>query len=380
LSEFSFPQDCIVGSLGECALTLAEGTEIPPEGIFAALLTFIGAAVSGSVTFEHRFFDDTRLYTMLIGDSATAKKSSAITEARKHVINHLAPTVPLLKNVNHSFGAGSGEGLARILKTHPNTVLIYDEIQALMQKMGIESSSLLTIINSLYHEHVWSNLLKDGAKSEVIENARLSLIGCATSESFETLLSSQQLRIGFGNRFFIVGLGRKPKVANPLPFDMARLDAARQNLVAQLALLPCHFAFNTGARKIWADWYENLNDDIEAKRLDAMGFRLLPLIALITDSAEVDENVAQIVIKILQYEHRARMVYYSIDAENASARMEQKILSVLKGFQAPMKERVLQQRTNASRAGLQIFKNALRSLHLEGFILLDNRDKTVQLL
>ncbi|PYP91606.1 MAG: hypothetical protein DMG65_07160 [Candidatus Angelobacter sp. Gp1-AA117] len=38
-----FPKDALVGSLGELATVLAEGTEVPPEFIFAAALTFFGA-------------------------------------------------------------------------------------------------------------------------------------------------------------------------------------------------------------------------------------------------------------------------------------------------------------------------------------------------
>ena len=74
----AFPEQAIIGSLGELALELSKGTEVPQEFIFATALTCFGAIASGQLKLNIGMDSDTRLFTVLLGKSASAKKSSAM--------------------------------------------------------------------------------------------------------------------------------------------------------------------------------------------------------------------------------------------------------------------------------------------------------------
>src|ERR1700730_12093339 len=74
----SFPKEALVGSLGELAREFANDTEVPPEFFFAAGLTMLGRSVGRKLQIEVGFDLEPRLYTVLLGDSYGAKKSTAM--------------------------------------------------------------------------------------------------------------------------------------------------------------------------------------------------------------------------------------------------------------------------------------------------------------
>jgi len=361
LSDLVFPQDCVVGSLGDCARVLAEGTEIPVEGIFASLLTFTGAIAEGQLSFAHRFFCSTRLYTVLVGQSASSKKSSSVKAARDHVVDQM-PEFGKLKSCE---GVGSGEGLLNVLAEFKNTVLIYDEILTLFQKMKIESSSLLGGLNTLYEHHRWENKLKDKRVTEKVENANLSLLGCTTDDSFGRLMTKEQIDLGLPNRLFIVNMARKPRQADPPFCNQQELNAARHRLGLQLASLPKHFEFSPEGRRLWSEWYTNLPDIAEVRRLDNIGLRLLPILVLTTDRKEADEEIVRTLLKILDYALRVRQAYQPLEANSKYAECEQEVMNVLRRS-GPLSYRNLQQFAHGSRHGTDMFKKVLRELEADG--------------
>ena len=73
-----FPQSAIVGSLGEVAHILSKGTEVPIELLYGAGLTYFGSMASGRLKLSIGLESDTRLYSILLGESARVKKSTAI--------------------------------------------------------------------------------------------------------------------------------------------------------------------------------------------------------------------------------------------------------------------------------------------------------------
>jgi len=101
----AFPKNAITGSLGDLALELSKGTEVPEEFTFAAAVTCFGSMASGNLELAIGLDSDTRLFTVLLGKSASAKKSSA-----------MARTIEFFQNVQSAhrlhvnYGVGSAEG------------------------------------------------------------------------------------------------------------------------------------------------------------------------------------------------------------------------------------------------------------------------------
>ena len=104
----AFPRMAIKGSLGELASELSKGTEVPEEFIFATALTCFGAIASGQLTLKHGMDSDTRLFTVLLGKSASAKKSSAMSRTIEFFQKLNSPIPWIVK-----YGVGSAEGLAK---------------------------------------------------------------------------------------------------------------------------------------------------------------------------------------------------------------------------------------------------------------------------
>jgi hypothetical protein len=111
----------------------------------------------------------------------------------------------------------------------------------------------------------------------------------------------------------------------------------------------------------WEQWYNMLPASEHSRRLDTIGFRLLGLIALITDKDEVDLETVNTVTAIQKYVLNVRILTDPIDADNTISRLEEKIRRAL-GARGPLSRRELRRLTHADRAGLWAFEAAVKNL------------------
>ena len=77
-NSITFPTDALVGSIGDLARTQGAGTEVPEEFYFATGLTMLGHAVGTGLTLDVGIAVEPRLYTVLLGESYSVKKSTAM--------------------------------------------------------------------------------------------------------------------------------------------------------------------------------------------------------------------------------------------------------------------------------------------------------------
>jgi hypothetical protein len=165
------------------------------------------------------------------------------------------------------------------------------------------------------------------------------------------------------NRLFVVDADAKPKRAWPESPDAAALDGIRQCIQHQLARLPLTLDITPDARARWEQWYNDLPTSEHAKRLDTIGFRLMPILALTTDTDKdcVDVDIIERVIAILDYELRLRVLTDPIDADDRIAKLEERVRRALKA-RGPLTKRRLRQCVHADRDGLWAFEAALKNL------------------
>src|SRR5436309_3271994 len=76
-SSLLFPSQSIVGSIGDLARLLAQGTEVPEEFYFASGLTVLGSICAVDLRLKIGLTVSPRLYTVLLGESYAVKKSTA---------------------------------------------------------------------------------------------------------------------------------------------------------------------------------------------------------------------------------------------------------------------------------------------------------------
>ena len=363
--QLLFPETAMVGSLGDFARVMAKGTEVPEEFYFAAALTFAGAVSAGRLKLKAMIDCETRLYTLLLGESADVKKSTAQRRTAEFFESTWAVAQPC-PVVN--WGVGSAEGLARKLNDSPaGVVLAFDEMQSFVEKTKVQASVLLPMVASLYEQTSWDNATKSRSPMS-LRGAHLSLIGCCTIDTYARMWTQEAIAIGFPNRLLVMSADRNRKVAWPEARDPQQIDAVRAQVQRQLGRLPITMDITHEARAAWTQWYEGLTPSIHAKRLDTIGFRLLALIALTTDKDLIDLETVQVVIQILQYELRLRVLTDPVDADNRVARLEQQIRRQLKA-RGPLSERQLRRYTNADREGLWAFQMAMRNLYAAGDVL-----------
>jgi len=365
----AFPQSAITGSIGALACTMAEGTEVPEEFYFAAGLTTLGALCTGRLNVAANVDCDPRLFTVLLGESADVKKSTALRRTVSLFAPLLAPSLAgeRVKLLN---GVASAEGLGRILNEHRHVLLCYDEMKALMDKASIQSSTLLAMTASLFEGTAWSNPTKNPKQSVEVSDGHLSLLGCCTTETYSRMWTPEAIAIGLPNRLFIVGADRRRKVAWPESPDQGQINEVLGCLREQLTMLPKTYDITPKAKARWSEWYESARPSEHAKRIDTIGFRLMPLLAITNDSEIIDEAVMDIVLSILDYEITIRRLTDPIDADDRIARLEQKITRTLKA-RGPLTRRDLIRHTNARRDGLWAFDKAISHLTRERYIRLN---------
>jgi hypothetical protein len=229
----------------------------------------------------------------------------------------------------------------------------------------VQTSVLLPMVASLYEQHHWESATKDPQHDVSVRDARLSMLGCCTTDTYEQMWTSEAVAIGFPNRLFVVGADRKPKVAWPQSPDADKVASIRGELLSQLGRLPLRLEIEEKARAAWDLLYHGLPSSEYVKRLDTLGFRMLALIAFITNKTAIDAETVQTVHLMLNYELRIRELTDPIDADNVIAKLEEKIRRVL-SVKGPLKPRDLKKAVNAHRVGIWAFEKAASNLRAAG--------------
>jgi hypothetical protein len=343
--------------------------------LYFAFATYFGAAIAKMVTLDSVITPEPRLYTVLLGESADTRKSTALRVADEFFRHLGAPwTVPVL------FGAGSAEGLAAELTESPDLVLHYDEFKSFVDKARAEHSVALPMVSTLFERGEYDNRIKE--KKISVRGARLSLLAACTTDTYATLFDHQFHAIGFLNRLWLVADRSTASVALPAPLPLGAVEAFRQTVCTRLAaldraytrngLLPVPYRLSPEARTRFTDWYQARTGTVFEKRLDTYGHRLMVLLTAMTaDRLEVDAEIVTAVVALLGYQLDTRRACDPVDAETSVARMEEGIRRAL--ARGPLPERDLKRAVHVERVGLWVFETAVTNLQRADELLVDSK-------
>jgi hypothetical protein len=154
------------------------------------------------------------LYMVLIGRKGRIIKSSSVKDAMRYFtfMGLLEQSGPAIRNAEGKiivFTAGSPEGLGieaqRI--NSKNFVLFYDELSVLTNKAGIESSTLVPNLLTLYEGDRFSNMVKSRKETYSLDPGTYcaSLIACCTDKNFKSLWGRMSgVTTGLNDRFFFL--------------------------------------------------------------------------------------------------------------------------------------------------------------------------------
>jgi putative DNA primase/helicase len=355
-----WPHEVMAGAAGNFAKTYSEYLETPPQFLYIIYITFLGYYISANITLYSALETEPRLYTVITGPSGDSRKSTAV-----HQTESLFKAALGQERFNIISGAGSAEGLATKFARNPRLLLILDELKSLIQKMRIDGSVLLPVVSTLFEQNYYYNVIK--AHEINIPDAKLSVLGACTIETYRNMFTPQFLDIGFINRLFVViGEGqRKFSIPEPIPLQVKEdlkhdlLDV--MDFVKDLAKSGSYaMPISPEARKIFDCWYFSCEKSVFSKRLETYGHRLMLLLAVNEKKDTVTPDIAQKIVALLNYELAARKYADPIDADNKVAKVEGRIKQLL--ARGPMTKRMLEANGHKNRVGIWIWKTALKNL------------------
>ena len=349
------------GVAGQFAKLYSEYLEVPEHFLFMSFLTCLGSVLADRVTLKSELKPQPRLYTILLGESADDRKSTAIIKT----INFFKKSI---ERFHSCWGVGSAEGLQAQLfkleekdaKKNGKLVLIFDEFKQFVQKCKIESSVLLPAVNTLFEINRFESHTKTSHVD--LKSAYLSILAASTIQTYERIWTAAFTDIGFNNRLFIVpGTGEKrfsfPQV---IPRDAKQEITKDLGGILALTTEGLTLDMTQKAKARYHEWYINLEQSVHTKRLDTISLRFMILLALNEFESEVDEQIVEKVIAVANWQLAVRRLHDPIDAESTVAKMEEKIRRVLRV--GSRKDRELKQATNASRTGLWFYDMAINNL------------------
>ena len=311
------------------------------------------------------------MFGVVIGKSGRTRKSAGINAARDLFRAVGKPSI--------IEGFGSAEGLLVALGSAPapNPVVLHiDEMSLLASKTDINGSAGLTALHKLFDGHACDHRL---AKSSYeVRNAYLSLIAASTLEDFTKAWSGKHEDTGFFGRLLLVAGDAEKRIPRPIDPDSDKFQALVsevKELISSVAEHPLVVTVEHDADELWAKFYDSFGDGPEWNRIDAYGFRLMAVQAVLRGEKTVNKKNIQQVIDFLQYEVAVREAVAPVIAENAVARMEELIRRALPLGQTRTK-RQLDRKTNSHRYGIDSFNRALENLQKNGEILPTRKDGT----
>jgi hypothetical protein len=177
------------------------------------------------------------LFMVLIGQKGRVIKSSSVKDAMRYftfmgLLEHGGPTIRNAEGKILVFTAGSPEGLGIEAQrvNAKNFVLFYDELSVLVNKAGIDSSTLVSNLLTLYEGDKFSNMVKSKKETYSLDPGTYctSMIACCTDKNFKSLWGKMSgVTSGLNDRMFFLYQPEKLKDVTP-PIAVNTMEGAME--------------------------------------------------------------------------------------------------------------------------------------------------------
>jgi hypothetical protein len=353
-SDHGFPFHIMAGVAGDFTDLYSSYLEVPGTFLFMAFLTCLGSVLAGRLTLESELKPDPRLFTILLGQSADDRKSTAISKTTEFFKEALGD------KFNVCMGVGSAEGLQRILTDNNMLLLCFDEFKQFTSKCSIQNSALLPCTTTLFESNKYES--RTSTRHVKLENVYLSMLAASTVQTYENTWESSFTDIGFNNRLFLVpGSGERRFSIPPKIPDIEKLVIqARVMELIRFSIRNPELPITQEALELYHNWYINQERSIHSKRLDTYSLRLMILLTANERREEVDEEIVKKAIALCDWQLAVRKLHDPIDADNRMAKLEEKIRRHL--AIGPLSDRDLRRKISADRSGIWFYRTALENL------------------
>ena len=311
------------GVAGRIVQSIAPHSEADPAALLLTVLTRSAAAIGASafLPVSAGGSQPPRLYALLVGSSARARKGTA--EADVSSIFSLAD--PYFHEERTRSGMASGEGLIKHLsrehddlgQREQSLLIIEPEFARVLTAANREGSTLSAIIRDLYDRGAASVLTRMDPLH--VDHAHLCIVAHTTHEELRSRMRAVDVANGFANRFLIIRVHR----ARRLPHGGSLTDHDREELGSLWAAALARGRSVTGrigrtpeAAAAWEAFYYGLDDDVSGMhgsliaRAEAHVARLSLVYALLDGSKLIDVEHTRAALALWDYaEQSIRSLY-----------------------------------------------------------------------
>lgn len=310
-------------------------------------------------------------YTVIIGRKGKTNKSSSVQDGMKYleyagILSHASRDAKMAEGKSLMWSAGSPEGLgADMQRTNcKNAILFYDELSQLVNKAGIDGSTLSTALLTMYESGKFQNIIKSKKDSFSIEPGSYcaTVICCTTDEKFADLWSKMAGEdSGLNDRFFF--LLQPETLPETKLFTLVNTNEGvaktRQLIDKAVAKGNYHFFDQSPFEEI-ARVHGN-RTEIRAEKW-ALAF------AIDLGKDEIDEDCVERAVLITKYEVAVKKYMKTFEARNEEALIQQKIMSLLEKSKGRMPKREMDRKIHPGRFGTTRFEMAYGGLIKYGYI------------
>ena len=350
--DVSFP-DILTGVAGDYARMMSQYLEVPIHFHFMAFLTCLGNILSDLLTLVSSINPQPRFYTLLLGESADVRKSTAIKKVTEFFKRYLT-------EFEVCWGVGSAEGLQKRLEGKKKLLLCLDEFKQFVSKCRLDGSVLLPCVTTLFENNFYESQTK--TTSVILNDVYLSMLCASTVETYEATWDSSFTDIGFTNRLFLVPGNSQRLFSIPAEIPEKKFTDLWEQTRAVLEFVKRNpqIDIEDNARKNLNDWYMNRGYSVHAKRLDTYALRCMPLLSASKLQPVIDINTVDDTIKLMDWQLCVRKLYAPIDADNKIAQLEERMRRHLRI--KSLSERDLQRAIHYERHGIFYYNTARDNL------------------
>ena len=239
---------------------LSKSTEAPREFLVAAFLTVVGALIGRQawVTYSRPTYPN--LFTLLIGETATARKTTAMAFALDLMTTVVERTHLKVKPL---YGLASVEGLAAAMKDGDaqdsyRVVAVEDELKSLLRKAQQKGvSNLIPRLTELFNCGP-SFEVNTKADKTIIKNPFACIVSASTPAWFAESIGESEISGGFLNRWTMFS-GKTDKL---IPFPESPDAATWERIVEELTCVVRQargdYLLSQEARELFGDFFRTL--------------------------------------------------------------------------------------------------------------------------
>lgn len=259
-AAMTMPAMAYHGLAGHFVDVLDRSTEAPREFRLAAFLTVVGALIGRQawVTYSRPTYPN--LFTLLIGKTASARKSTVLAFALDLMMSVVERTQAKVKPL---YGLASVEGLAAAMKDGDSPdpyriVVIEDELKSLLRKAQQKGvSNLIPRLTELFN---CGRSFEVNTKTEkaIIKNPFACIVSASTPAWFAESIGESEISGGFLNRWTMFSGKIETLIPFPTQPDAATWVGITEDLRCAVQQAHGDYPLSQEARVVFSEFYQAL--------------------------------------------------------------------------------------------------------------------------